>query len=67
MTETKDYQNVPNSEGFFGNYGGQFVPPQLQAVLDEVTQAYEAARNDPTQFPYLGVLLKDHQDAVELT
>ncbi len=47
MTETTNYQNVPNSEGFFGNYGGQFVPPQLKAVLDEVTQAYEAARNDP--------------------
>ena len=60
MTETKDYQNVPNSEGFFGNYGGQFVPPQLKAVLDEVTQAYEAARNDPAFIREYKDLLADY-------
>ncbi len=60
MTETKDHQNVPNSEGFFGTYGGQFVPPQLKAVLDEVTQAYEAARNDPAFVREYEDLLADY-------
>jgi tryptophan synthase beta chain len=55
MTEVKDHQSVPNSDGFFGIYGGQFVPPQLKAVLDEVTQAYEVARNDPA-------FIKEYQD-----
>jgi tryptophan synthase beta subunit len=31
----------PDSAGFFGNYGGVFVPPELEAPLAEVRQAYE--------------------------
>jgi tryptophan synthase beta chain len=57
---TKDHHSVPNSEGFFGNYGGQFVPPQLKAVLDEVTQAYEVARNDPAFIKEYEDLLTDY-------
>lgn len=57
---TTDHHSVPNSEGFFGNYGGQFVPAQLKAVLDEVTQAYEIARNDPTFIKEYEELLADY-------
>ena len=28
-------------------YGGRFVPPQLVPVFEEVTSAYESAKNDP--------------------
>ena len=31
----------PDSAGFFGNYGGVFVPPALEAPLAEVRKAYE--------------------------
>ncbi len=31
----------PDASGFFGNYGGIFVPPGLEAPLAEVRQAYE--------------------------
>lgn len=31
----------PDAKGFFGNYGGSFVPPELEAPLNEVLQAYE--------------------------
>ncbi|MEN9975310.1 MAG: tryptophan synthase subunit beta [Verrucomicrobiota bacterium] len=31
----------PNAAGFFGNYGGIFVPPELEAPLAEIRQAYE--------------------------
>ena len=33
--------NLPDDKGFFGNYGGSFIPQQLQEVIDEVTREYE--------------------------
>ncbi|MGD8400150.1 MAG: tryptophan synthase subunit beta [Bacillota bacterium] len=33
--------------GFFGEYGGRFVPENLVAVLDEVKQAFERFQADP--------------------
>ena len=38
---------VPDAEGKFGPYGGQFVPETLMPALEELVSAYEAARNDP--------------------
>ena len=35
------------STGFFGAYGGQFVPEDLKARLDELTDAFERYRDDP--------------------
>ena len=37
----------PDAKGHFGPYGGVFVPETLMTALDELTQAYEAARKDP--------------------
>ena len=37
----------PDSQGFFGAYGGQYVPEALKQRLDEVTRAFEAAEADP--------------------
>lgn len=39
--------NMPNQEGYFGEYGGQLVPPELQTVLNEIDQAYEEIREKP--------------------
>lgn len=39
--------NKPDSKGFFGAYGGQFVPPELKKRLDEVACAFETAIEDP--------------------
>ncbi len=37
----KDYFKVyPNKEGFFQEYGGSFIPPQLQEEMDKITEAY---------------------------
>ncbi|MHB9089843.1 MAG: tryptophan synthase subunit beta, partial [Chloroflexota bacterium] len=33
--------------GYFGDFGGRFVPEALVAVLDELEAAYEAAKADP--------------------
>ncbi len=34
-------RNSPDAEGFFGAYGGVFVPPALEAPLAEIREAYE--------------------------
>src|SRR5574341_1958655 len=49
--------HVPDSRGYFGEFGGRFVPETLMAALEELTAAYESARNDPTfQQQYTGLL-----------
>ena len=30
----------PDEKGFFGEYGGSFIPPELQAEMDKITDAY---------------------------
>ncbi len=45
--DNKNYQTLPTTTGFFGKYGGQFVPAELKPALDEVAQAYELAKQDP--------------------
>ena len=35
-----------DERGYFGDYGGQFVPETLMPVLDELSQAYKKAKDD---------------------
>jgi tryptophan synthase beta chain len=44
MTATQ----LPDSLGHFGPYGGRFVPETLMVALNELTAAYEEAKNDET-------------------
>ena len=37
----------PDPRGHFGPYGGRFVPEVLMAPIEELEQAYVAAREDP--------------------
>jgi tryptophan synthase beta chain len=39
---------VPDERGYFGEFGGRFVPETLMPALDELTAAFEAAQADPT-------------------
>jgi tryptophan synthase beta chain len=39
---------LPDAQGKFGPYGGQFVPETLMPVLEELIVTYEEARCDPT-------------------
>ena len=34
------FKNYPDANGYFGKYGGSFIPPELQTAMDEITQAY---------------------------
>jgi tryptophan synthase beta chain len=42
-----DRFSLPDAGGHFGAYGGVFVPETLMTALQELDQAYEAARVDP--------------------
>lgn len=37
----------PNEKGYWGEYGGRFVPETLVAPLDELTTGYLSVRDDP--------------------
>lgn len=39
---------MPDQQGYFGTYGGSFIPPELQRVMDEITAAYNEVREDPS-------------------
>jgi tryptophan synthase beta chain len=36
--------NMPDAKGYFGEYGGQVVPPELAAIMNEIDLAYEEIR-----------------------
>lgn len=42
-----DMANVPDDRGYFGEFGGRFVPETLIPALDELTKAYAKAIADP--------------------
>lgn len=46
--------------GFYGEYGGQIVPPQLKIVFDEIQKKYTELRNDPKFIEEYEMLLKDY-------
>jgi len=49
-----------NENGFFGEFGGRFIPPQLISVLDEVKQAFLASKDDPDFKTELDYYLKNY-------
>lgn len=34
-------KNYPDANGYFGKYGGSYIPTELQAAMDEIRDAYE--------------------------
>ena len=49
----------PNERGYWGEYGGRFVPETLVALLDELTDAYFSCRDDAAFHVEFDQLLKD--------
>lgn len=51
MTEVQESQTTSSLRDqhgpFFGDYGGRFMPESLIAAIDELTEAYDAAKVDP--------------------
>ncbi len=34
------HRQLPDAKGFFGKFGGSFIPPELQRQMDEIAHAY---------------------------
>ena len=51
---------TPDAGGHFGPYGGRYVPETLMAPLEELEQAYSAARRDPAFQAELDDLLHNY-------
>ncbi len=50
---------LPDAQGWFGDYGGRFVPETLVTPLVELETAYRDARNDPSFEAELAALWRD--------
>jgi len=57
---TTSLSNVPDSAGRFGEFGRRFVPETLMHALEELTQEYEKAKQDPSFQAELDDLLKHY-------
>jgi tryptophan synthase beta chain len=51
---------VPDARGHFGQFGGMFVPETLMTPLQQLTVAYEEAKNDPAFHAELDDLLHNY-------
>ncbi|WP_308636878.1 tryptophan synthase subunit beta [Paenibacillus silvisoli] len=52
--------DVQVREGYFGEFGGSFVPPELQEVLDYLSAQFNAYKDDPTFKEELSYYLKEY-------
>lgn len=61
---TKDTKQPIQTEvdelGFFGEYGGRYVPETLMPAIQELRQAYEETKDDPAFQEELAGYLKDY-------
>jgi len=50
----------PNERGYWGQFGGRFVPETLAAPLEELTGAFAAVRDDAVFHGQMHAILKDY-------
>jgi len=48
MHRARKLEPLPDRDGYFGQYGGRFVPEPLIPILDEITAAYNHFKDDPS-------------------
>ena len=56
----RNEKQLPNARGYFGQFGGKFVPETLISALDELEMAYKGAKNDPSFWTQLDSLSRDY-------
>ncbi len=59
-TPTTPLALEPDENGYFGAYGGRFVPETVIPALDELAAAFDAVRDDPEFGAELGALFADY-------
>src|SRR5881227_2647973 len=60
MTDTRFGHRDPSTRGYYGEYGGKFVPETLVEPVEELQRAYYAIRNDATFLRELDRLLAEY-------
>jgi tryptophan synthase beta chain len=56
LKEKGNCQVLPDNRGYFGAYGGRFVPETLVPAINELSAAYECAKNDASFWKEFSVL-----------
>ncbi len=59
-TEIKTKYNQPNNRGYFGDYGGKFVPEILIPAITALEEEYQKAQNDPKFLQQYHELLEEY-------
>lgn len=52
---------MKNTKGFFGNFGGAFIPENLQREMDKIEQAYNSLKNDPAFIGEIQYIRRSYQ------
>ena len=55
------FKNYPDAKGYFGKYGGSYIPPELQTAMDEITAAYHTICKSARFISELRRIRKDFQ------
>lgn len=58
-TNTTKIPTLPDENGHFGPYGGQYVPETLMALLEDLEAAYKEAKADPEYQAELAQYLRE--------
>ncbi|MFY4816980.1 tryptophan synthase subunit beta [Aliarcobacter butzleri] len=54
-------ESMPDANGFFGKFGGSFIPPELKKPFEEIKKAYEELKNSPKFIEELKYVRKNYQ------
>lgn len=54
-------ETTPDENGFFGKYGGAFIPPMLEEPFAEIQKAYAELKNSPEFIEELKYVRKHYQ------
>lgn len=55
----QNYKNLPNQEGYYGDFGGAFIPEFLQENFQEIEQAFREIKTDENFIQEYQALLKN--------
>jgi tryptophan synthase beta chain len=50
----------PDEQGFFGSYGGSYIPENLVAVMKEIADSYMSIKDDPSFIEELALLQQNY-------
>ncbi len=54
-------ENTPDENGYFGRFGGSFIPPVLEKPFEDIKEAYEKIKKDPKFIEDLKYVRKHYQ------